>query len=148
MVPNLFLVTDPFYFIMKFTEPYISKKKINITTSADVQFSARNQVKSKKERSSRPQMSIFSLEPKCIFLSECCRLILSNASALADPQQAFHGPLVGNHWFERMNALLDQLLYHRPSISRRETRDFTQIFHASVTLCDWLRLRLARFANM
>ena len=38
--------------------------------------------------------------------------------------------------------------HQRPSISRRETRDFEQIFHASVTLCDWLRLRLARFVKM
>ena len=36
----------------------------------------------------------------------------------------------------------------RPSISRRETCDFTQIFHASVTLCDWLRSRLAPLAKM
>ena len=42
----------------------------------------------------------------------------------------------------------DDWCKQRPSISRRETRDFTQIFHASVTLCDWLRLRLARFAKM
>ena len=45
--------------------------------------------------------------------------------------------------------LICTVLYQqRPSISRRETRDFTQIFHASVTLCDWLRLGLARFAKM
>ena len=70
-----------------------------------------NSSEAHKKRSLRLQMSDFSLEPKCIFLGtnqeifECCRLISSNANALADLQQAFHG-LLGGPWTSGWEPLI------------------------------------------